>query len=204
MSKLDPKRQGRKSQAIAKPRQGREDEDEEGSEEQRAMAERTALVMRAASRGFAANVASATQQKLDEVSLVTDKRRLIGVPLLILHVEAITKKSKAKGGYLNITAQLETNEVVCFNDSGGERSGIRAQLEGIEISPDRPLLVPGGLRVSEYENEFGECETWYLSGRKPEEKVKGLRQLDRAPDVNGASRRRRREPGDDEGEPTFP
>lgn len=91
---------------------------------------------------------------------------LIGVGLTILEK---TVRQGDFGPYLSLVCFLQTDDLVIVNAGGmalegGGYSGIPGQLEGIDISPDKPHRVPNGLRKSEYVNRHTNTPsvTYYL------------------------------------------
>jgi len=139
--------------------------------------ERTqAAIQMLVNKGFDAAVNSQHTTTLEESgNVVQDKDLLIGVPMLI--VETRFTISKQFGSpFVSVTAMLKTGEVIIFNDGS---TGICKQLDGIEVSPEKPLHVPGGLRRSDYEVEgpnktMIKASTYYLSGSRSSSEIKGL------------------------------
>ncbi len=91
---------------------------------------------------------------------------LIGVPFVI--VDKVVRQGDF-GPYLSLECLLPTDDIVIVNAGGvalegGGFSGIPGQLEGIEITPERPHRVPAGLRKSEYINRHTNTPsvTYYL------------------------------------------
>ncbi len=138
--------------------------------------QRQAAIQAMAGKGFAANVKGATE--VEEPNVVDDKHMLIDVPFLILDIQVKPGKYGEKE-FAILTCQLENDEVVIVTDGS---TGILEQVRGRD--GDCPIFVPGGLRVSAYKNEFGDCETFYLSGRTPKQK----KALSLRAGTNGAQR----------------
>lgn len=129
---------------------------------------RQAAIQAMAQRGFDAIATGANTIQLEESGLV-DKADLEGVPFAVVDVQV---RDGDFGPYVSVTAILKTNEVVIFNDGS---TGIARQLEGLEISPETPLMVRGGLRASHYTGPNGApATTYYLSGRKPKDEIAGV------------------------------
>src|SRR5262245_17564976 len=86
--------------------------------------ERTMAAIKAMqARGFQEIAEDNSCGTLEETGLV-DKADLEGVPFVIVSVE---RRDGDFGTYVSVTAILESNEVVVFNDGS---TGIMAQLEG--------------------------------------------------------------------------
>jgi hypothetical protein len=80
---------------------------------------------------------------------------LIGQPLVIVH--KLVNQGDF-GPFVSLSIVLHTDDVVVVNAGGkalegGGYSGIPGQLDGIEITPDKPHRVPNGLRRSDYDFE---------------------------------------------------
>lgn len=108
-------------------------------------------------------------------NVVQDKDLLIGVPMLIVETRFTISKQYGTP-FVSVTAMLKTGEVIIFNDGS---TGICKQLDGIEVSPEKPLHVPGGLRRSDYDVEgpnktMIKASTYYLSGSRSSAEIKGL------------------------------
>lgn len=105
---------------------------------------------------------------------IADKAELIGVPLIITSVRLQTGARDIEYAY--VEAVTESGDSITFNDSS---SGIKAQLidylealgktitEG-EIFDGLKLLIPRGLRVSEFDAQIGggktrRARTFYLT-----------------------------------------
>ena len=96
-----------------------------------------------------------------EESSIAAKEKLVGVPFVIA---AVTVRQGSFGRYLSAECVTKHNQHVILNDGS---TGIFKQLVGDnnELTTKLPLLVPGGLRASDYESEWGPARTYYLSGR---------------------------------------
>jgi hypothetical protein len=136
-----------------------------------------AAIQMMVNKGFDAAVASHQTTVLEESgNVVQNKDLLVGVPMLILSARFSISKQFGTP-FVSVTAMLPTNEVIIFNDGS---TGICRQLEGLEISPEQPLHVPGGLRCSKYDYEDPQtgkkiaAQTYYLSGQRSSADIKGL------------------------------
>lgn len=152
---------------------------------------RQAAIQALTNRGYDAIVESGKHITLEETgNLVKDKDLLIGIPFLIVDTNFTISKQYGTP-FVTVTAMLQTNEVVIFNDGS---TGICKQLDGLDISPDNPLWVPNGLRVSrDYDTTDAagnniKGTTYYLSAQASTADIKGL-QRRTEPTANGRQAR---------------
>lgn len=77
--------------------------------------------------------------------LIKDKRRLIGVPFVILK----TSFNEGKNGpFVTLEIMTKGNEHIVINDGS---TGIASQMVDLyEIHKDQPIVIQKGLRVSDY------------------------------------------------------
>lgn len=105
--------------------------------------------------------AQAQESVVFEPTLIEDKAELVGREFVIT---AIRHKANGDfGAFVSLSIVIAaTGEEAILNDGS---TGIYKQVT--ENPPALPLLVPGGLRVSEYDNPkgTGRSKTYYLSGR---------------------------------------
>ena len=93
---------------------------------------------------------------------------LVGIPFTILRWK---EHLGDYGPFASLTVAWETNpgtlkaeKHVAILNNGSLKSGIFEQVQSMwEKGIKAPLFVSGGLRKSEYTNEFGPAKTFYLS-----------------------------------------
>lgn len=139
--------------------------------------QKQAAIQMLANKGWDAAVNSQNTTTLEESgNVVQDKDLLCGVPMLIVDTRFSVSKQYGTP-FVSVTAMLKTGEVIIFNDGS---TGICKQLDGIDVSPEAPLHVPGGLRRSDYDYEDPKtgkkigASTYYLSGARGSSEIKGL------------------------------
>lgn len=104
-----------------------------------------AAIEKLRAKGFEA--AEETAERVEvQGNVIQNKDLLCGVDMLIVNVRR--KASQEFGGMMCIvTAMLRSKDVIVFTDGS---TGILDELEGKAPTPDKPLLVLGGLRKSTY------------------------------------------------------
>jgi hypothetical protein len=103
-----------------------------------------------------------------------DKDSLVGVPFVIVDVQHKESSEYPDSTYVVVTFLLPDSTTGVFADGG---VGIKNQLQGVEISLDDPstfVRVDGGLRKSEYTNQFGPGKTYYLSAHAGKQKLQAM------------------------------
>lgn len=141
----------------------------------------------------------ADMTKLRERSEVLDepgsleKEELENVPFFICHVD---RRRGDYGAFVVVHCIVEeTREIVFFTDGG---VGIASMLEGKDPTPETPMYVPGGLRVSKYNHpQHGPAETWYLSGQKRKNRGAGANGAAQAQRSGGRGRAVEQQGSDD-------
>lgn len=108
-----------------------------------------AAVQKLQAMGF--DEAAASAQKIEvQGNVIQNKDLLCGVDFLIYDVKR--KPSEEYGGMMCIvSAMLRTKECVVFTDGS---SGIMAELEGLNPTPEDPIVVRGGLKKSTYKRKM--------------------------------------------------
>lgn len=104
-----------------------------------------------------------------------DKDTLVGVPFVIVNCEHKESKTYPDGTYVIVTFLLPDNSTGVFADGG---VGIKNQLAGVQIDitdPSTFVRINGGLRKSEYTNQYGAGATFYLAAKPGKEKSQARR-----------------------------
>jgi hypothetical protein len=96
--------------------------------------------------------------------VVDDKNPYVGVPMIVVMVSKHASEKSENGYFYSLFAVCKDGRKIILNDGS---TGIADQLDKLYAKhPEKigiPLVVPKGLRVSNYLHpEHGKCQTFYL------------------------------------------
>lgn len=104
-----------------------------------------AAIAKLQAKGFDAAAETADRAEAPG-NVVQDKELLCGVDMLVVNIRR--KMSEEYGGMMSIVkSMLRTGEIVVITDGS---TGVHKELQGFDPTPEKPLLIKGGLRKSTY------------------------------------------------------